>query len=56
MDADELDEAPRTPGLLAYENEPIHLPLGVTIDHLDKVGFIKKYMNSNNNNDNKIFI
>lgn len=37
--SDDLDEAPHTPGLLAYENEPIHLPLGVTIDHLEKVGY-----------------
>lgn len=42
MTDDELEEGPRTPGLLAYENEPIHLPLGVTIDHLEKVSYSNK--------------
>lgn len=37
MTADELEDAPQVQGLLAYEREPIHLTLGVTIENLVKV-------------------
>ena len=37
MTADELEDAPQAQGLLAYEREPIHLSLGVTIENLVKV-------------------
>lgn len=37
MTADEMEDAPQAPGLLAYEREPIHLTLGVTIENLMKV-------------------
>ncbi|XP_048586908.1 ATP-binding cassette sub-family A member 2 isoform X2 [Nematostella vectensis] len=37
MTSDEMEDSPQTPGLLAYEREPVHLPLGVTIDNLQKV-------------------
>ena len=37
MTADELEDAPQADGLLAYEREPIHLSLGVTIENLVKV-------------------
>lgn len=37
MTSDELEDAPQADGLLAYEREPIHLSLGVTIENLVKV-------------------
>jgi len=37
LTADELEDAPPGQGLLAYEREPLHLPLGVTIENLKKV-------------------
>jgi len=37
MTADELEDMPQAEGLLAYEREPIHLSLGVTIENLVKV-------------------
>ncbi|XP_020626914.1 ATP-binding cassette sub-family A member 2-like isoform X2 [Orbicella faveolata] len=37
MTADELEDMPQAQGLLAYEREPIHLSLGVTIENLVKV-------------------
>lgn len=37
MTADDLEDAPQGQGLLAYEREPIHLTLGVTIENLKKV-------------------
>ena len=37
LTADELEDAPQGQGLLAYEREPLHLTLGVTIENLKKV-------------------
>ncbi|KAK2567067.1 ATP-binding cassette sub-family A member 2 [Acropora cervicornis] len=37
LTADELEDAPPGQGLLAYEREPLHLPLGVTIENLKKI-------------------
>ena len=37
MTSDELEDSPGLPGLLAYEREPVHLPLGVTVENLVKV-------------------
>ena len=37
MTSDELEADTTMPGLLAYEREPVHLPLGVTVENLVKV-------------------